>query len=159
MSTVPSNWVIAGTLYWPRNPHRRSHWFKERAPPKEDWLQIDGCTVLYSGSKESCAAIDSGTDELSQQDDDDFEEEDYEEQESVVPQPPPILMKTVKTPPNLQKSKKSNASKRVAESPKFHISKRSNVGGAAASLGECLQNSSHNNSDNDVSPYRGTNIN
>lgn len=50
--------------------------------------------IVFKGSKESCAAIDSGTDELSQQDDDDFEEEDYEEQESVVPQPPPILMKT-----------------------------------------------------------------
>jgi len=59
MGTVLSKWILNGILYWPKTNFHLL--MKQRAPPKETWYQISDHSILYTGSYESCIAIDSST--------------------------------------------------------------------------------------------------
>ena len=51
MSTVPRNWFYNGTLYWPNDRNKEKLWYKNSEPPKSDWFQVHGATLLKEGIK------------------------------------------------------------------------------------------------------------
>ena len=49
MSTVPRVLVNGGTFYWPSNKKKAGIFYNNCEPPKSDWYQIHGATIIREG--------------------------------------------------------------------------------------------------------------